>query len=67
MPHQIVSVVHALQLVHDGLLSKNKQRQNDAESVMSALIVQLRSKQAVLPDELRDHLSRLESADQDGV
>jgi hypothetical protein len=67
MPKQIVSVVHALQLVHDGLLSNDPQRQSDAESVMSALIVHLRHRQAVLPDDLRDHLRRLENGAQEAV
>jgi hypothetical protein len=67
MPKRIVSVVHALQLVHDGLVSNDPQRQSDAESVMSALIVHLRHRQAVLPEGVINHLDRLENRDQEAV
>jgi len=60
MSHQIISVVHALQLVHDGLKSRNQQDQDDAESLLSAVVLHLRNKQAILPEELALPVKRLE-------
>lgn len=60
MSNQIISVVHALQLVHDGLKSSDQQDQDDAESLLSAIILHLRHRQAVLPDALTMPIKRLE-------
>lgn len=59
MSRQIISVVHALQLVHDGLKSRNQQDQDDAESLLSAIVLHLRNKQAILPEELALPVKRL--------
>lgn len=61
MSKQIINVVHALSLVHDGLKSDDQQDQDDAESLLSAVVLHLRNKQAILPDALSRHIKRLEA------
>jgi hypothetical protein len=56
---QITNVADALQLVHDGLQAKDQQSKDDAETLLSALVFQLRHKQAILPDGAGDPYRRL--------
>jgi hypothetical protein len=60
MGHKVMNVTDALQLVHDGLISKGQQDRDDAESLLSALILHLRHKQAILPGDLSTPVRRLE-------
>lgn len=60
MDRKIVNVTDALQLVHDGLLSHRERDKDDAESLLSALILHLRHKQAIVPTELSTPIKRLE-------
>lgn len=59
MAGRVVNVTSALRLVHDGLVSSRQQDRDDAESLLSALILHLRYKQAIIPEELNGPISRL--------
>jgi hypothetical protein len=65
--HKVVNVTDALQLVHDGLVSASQQDKDDAESLLSALILHLRHKQAILPGDLAQPVRRLAARHGRGV
>lgn len=55
----VVDVVETLQQVHNAFASGDKRRMAAAESVLSALILHLRDREAIMPGEVQKYLDRL--------
>lgn len=60
----VVEVPRMLELVQQHIESKDQALKDSARSVLSALVLNLNHKQAVLKPELRPHVVRLERARQ---
>lgn len=55
----VVDVVATLEQVHNAFASGDADRMAAAESVLSALILNLREREAILPVEVQTYLDRL--------
>lgn len=63
MSRIIVNVADTLQKVQRGLRSPNQRVRDSAESVLSGLILHLRTRDAILPAELQPSLDTLDQGD----
>ena len=60
----VVDVPRMLNLVQQHIESKDQALKDSAQSVLSALVLNLNHKQAVLKPEMRPHVLRLERTEQ---
>lgn len=57
--HVIIDVVDTLEQIHNAFSSGESSRMAAAESVLSALILNLREREAILPSDVQTYLDRL--------